>query len=487
MKHPLKENVYFMNCDKPDRKSAIKLNQILIASFLLLFGLSTVAVGTFLLIRIKNLEIELENLKSVVDKVKVLDDDFLDSVSKFPYMSYDDLLGDDYNETEAANNEFIIKPDTDYYEDYDNSDDNVDSMRLDITKNEEIDDKQVENDLTTSQFLKKLKPIEMETTSDYPIKFIDDLKIDYFEENDAEKNSINKQASNKNTRNKRDIIAATSDGVLINPDSNEEHKRKNLTEQHISTKSPKSVVVARKQQDFTYNPLRNTLRSTVSPVLGRKSHDKSKAFRQLPKKSFFRNSQELFDSSVTSSNEENSPKTFHLRARADALNFMRIGRIKPLPSGHFNGDTSKYVYGVHTNYNGNGHLRHPSKTYVDWKATEWMTTLDMTDYFQMLNGIVTIKDSGIYLVYAQIYYLDEHDMNGFRVFKNDQMILQCVTSTHTEHRVNKGNTCYTMSVEYLKENDKVHIADISEDRYSLFEPGKSFFGFVKLGDHKPRL
>lgn len=82
----------------------------------------------------------------------------------------------------------------------------------------------------------------------------------------------------------------------------------------------------------------------------------------------------------------------------------------------------------------------------------------------------------------QIYYLDEHDTNGFRVYKNNDAFLQCTTMSHSLERVIKGNTCYTAAAEYLAEGDIISLGDLGDGRYSLFEPGKSFFGFVKLGD-----
>jgi hypothetical protein len=85
----------------------------------------------------------------------------------------------------------------------------------------------------------------------------------------------------------------------------------------------------------------------------------------------------------------------------------------------------------------------------------------------------------------QIYYYDEHDINGFLVYKNNNdILLQCTTMTHSVQNVTKGNTCFTAAAEYLNENDQIHLEDLSQGRGSIFEPGKSFFGVIKLGDVK---
>ncbi|KAK9890335.1 hypothetical protein WA026_010432 [Henosepilachna vigintioctopunctata] len=162
----------------------------------------------------------------------------------------------------------------------------------------------------------------------------------------------------------------------------------------------------------------------------------------------------------------------------------KAGRLKSLMATHYNGDTSKYVYGHHSNFNGNGHLRHPQKTFVDWKESEWVGSIGTGSNFVLNNGLVTIRDAGLYFVYSQIYYLDQHDMNGYRVYKNFDVLLQCTTTSHSSERMMKGNTCYTASVTYLDTNDTISVSDITDGRYSLFEPGKSFFGLIKLGDVK---
>ena len=81
----------------------------------------------------------------------------------------------------------------------------------------------------------------------------------------------------------------------------------------------------------------------------------------------------------------------------------------------------------------------------------------------------------------QIFYIDIHDTNGFRVYKNNKMILQCTTTTHTTHGIDKANTCYTAGIEHFREGDRMRVHDMEANRYSMFHPGKSFFGAIKLG------
>lgn len=48
--------------------------------------------------------------------------------------------------------------------------------------------------------------------------------------------------------------------------------------------------------------------------------------------------------------------------------------------------------------------------------------------------------------------------------------------------VNKTNTCFTAGAEHLLKDDVITIEENFHERYSVFKPGKSFFGVIKLGD-----
>jgi len=171
-------------------------------------------------------------------------------------------------------------------------------------------------------------------------------------------------------------------------------------------------------------------------------------------------------------------------AQVEGLDDHPVRSGRPVVAAHYDGDTSNYKLG-HTHYQGNGRLRHPDGKFTDWTATSWMQQLGMNRFFQLNDGIVTVRDGGIYHIYAQIYYVDEHDVNGFRVYLNDRPVLHCTTMTvHSsdEQKRAKSNTCYTSAAVYIAPDDKISVRDVDGLRYSLFEPAKSFFGLIKLGD-----
>lgn len=77
--------------------------------------------------------------------------------------------------------------------------------------------------------------------------------------------------------------------------------------------------------------------------------------------------------------------------------------------------------------------------------------------------------------------MDAHDRVGYKVIKNDKVILECAITSPSIGGGMKSNTCYTAGVEHFRAGDRLELRDI-EQRLSLFASGKSFFGLVKLGN-----
>ncbi|XP_063928607.1 protein eiger [Zophobas morio] len=293
-------------------------------------------------------------------------------------------------------------------------------------------------------------------------------------------------------RIKRNIVGYTQDGTSINSDTFDEKRngtfRKNY---HYSTPpSPSSYAYYYPQTKANQDPTTpaprqiHSRRLRVHPEGNHQTVKATPVLKSGDSHNFEGNPDVEF--AVVADDHLGPGRTRHRQRRLELdERHIRTGRMRPLPSAHFSGDTSKYVLGQHENFKGNGHLRHPQRTFVDWTESSWFHPLGMDRHFSLSDGILTIKESGLYFIYAQIYYYDEHDINGFRVYRNEnETLLQCTTTTHSVERVMKGNTCFTAAAEYLNENDRISLGDLSESRLSLFEPGKSFFGVIKLGDVK---
>lgn len=54
------------------------------------------------------------------------------------------------------------------------------------------------------------------------------------------------------------------------------------------------------------------------------------------------------------------------------------------------------------NFSGNGHLLHPNRVFVDWTANDWVSNLGMDRHFDFDEGTLTVKEPGLYFVYAQV-------------------------------------------------------------------------------------
>lgn len=77
------------------------------------------------------------------------------------------------------------------------------------------------------------------------------------------------------------------------------------------------------------------------------------------------------------------------------------GRFKTIGI-HYEGDTSRYENGNHEHYDGNGRLRHPGGVFTDWKESNWGTDHGMDRFFKIESGVVTVPESGLYYIYAQV-------------------------------------------------------------------------------------
>jgi len=93
----------------------------------------------------------------------------------------------------------------------------------------------------------------------------------------------------------------------------------------------------------------------------------------------------------------------------------------------------------------------------------------------------------VYYVYAQINYLDEHDVNAFQVLLNDDPFLLCTVMTHTgrSHTISKANTCYTGGVNFMEADDEISIRDLEVGRHSVIRPAHTFFGLIQLSGLQP--
>ncbi|KAF2881970.1 hypothetical protein ILUMI_24198 [Ignelater luminosus] len=460
---------------------------------LLIILISSFVLSIYSFIKIQTYNEEVESLKKEIKKLKLLwvDDDLFDNIKQF---ENEDLYPDDSTE-ERTTQPWLMN--------------GGDDLDLDYDLNYEDED-----DEPTDKIHRFIEDEITDVNNN-------DYSPDHEDIPSLLKGGSFTKIGKETQRSKRDVVASTFDGVPINEESYADMKKKNKTRKQDSLRLYDYLKPV--GGDGVYSPIPNLESSYQSPAWLNKHHsthglthyeqlemknptpapapvvsrrsrvmhveDKSKAFRRVVKKPQLKSGsqwetveEQIGGPTIIRDDQHHRRNRHRQRNNLETLDTPRAGRMRALPAIQFSGDTSKYVYGLHTNYNGNGHLRHPNRTYVDWVADDWVKSLGMDQHFQMRDGSIKIQESGLYFVYAQIYYLDEHDTNGYHIYKNQQVLLQCTTMTHSNDRVSKSNTCYTAGVDYLVEGDQISVRDLSDGRYSLFETGKSFFGVVKLGE-----
>ena len=119
-----------------------------------------------------------------------------------------------------------------------------------------------------------------------------------------------------------------------------------------------------------------------------------------------------------------------------------------------------------------------------WSPARWASRMRMIEEFPLdEEGRASVKKSGLYYIYAQVNYLDEHDVNAFQVYVNEDPYLLCTVMTHTRHSTTKANTCFTSGVAFLEAEDQILIRDLEPMRNSVIRAAHTFFGLIQLSSN----
>lgn len=185
-----------------------------------------------------------------------------------------------------------------------------------------------------------------------------------------------------------------------------------------------------------------------------------------------------------------SPKMFNFQHTVSRTvrNSDDEGR-RPFVAAHFHGNTSHLNPEVHEHYKGNGLIRvaHDAPHNV-WYPAPWTMSSPHPRPTLTNKGHVHVRDTGVYLVYVQIYYLDTHDIISWVLHRTNaeiegrETLLQCAQSSHSSEPLEKPNSCFSAAALFLKAGDRLAVRNTGGDRHSLMEPEKSFIGLIKLAD-----
>ncbi|XP_012536919.1 uncharacterized protein LOC105837019 [Monomorium pharaonis] len=181
----------------------------------------------------------------------------------------------------------------------------------------------------------------------------------------------------------------------------------------------------------------------------------------------------------TESTETTGDRRVSWRNRDISGNRTEIRRPVQVYAVHYGADST--LFSTQDEHTGNGRARHYNGIFRAWQPSEWVANFGMGRHFTLASdGKLTVHEPGLYLVYAQIHYLDEHDENGFHMLVNGRPVLQCmVYSPGVGH---KSRSCFSAQITILQAGDHLVLKDIGSARYTLFQHDKSFFGLVKVGE-----
>lgn len=94
---------------------------------------------------------------------------------------------------------------------------------------------------------------------------------------------------------------------------------------------------------------------------------------------------------------------------------------------HYEADST--LFSNEDEHTGNGRAKHNAGVFKAWRPSSWVQEFNTNNHFTLNDGRVTVHEPGLYLAYAQIHYLDEHDENGFHMLVNGRPIFQCMVSS----------------------------------------------------------
>merc|ERR1712051_1161200 len=110
-----------------------------------------------------------------------------------------------------------------------------------------------------------------------------------------------------------------------------------------------------------------------------------------------------------------------------------------------------------------------------WRLSPWSKKLHGAGLF------IADEEEGLYLVYAQIEYMDVSETNGFEVDLDSEAVLSCVVTTSgSDDQVKKHNTCFTSATIFLQRGALLNVRDNEAGRYSLLHSKGTFFGITKI-------
>lgn len=117
--------------------------------------------------------------------------------------------------------------------------------------------------------------------------------------------------------------------------------------------------------------------------------------------------------------------------------------------------------------------------HLDWTPASWMDKLGLNSKYSLERGTVTVKEPGLYYLYAQVLYESGRSGAGFQILVDDVPVLECQLPA-----MRPAPTCLTGGLSYLPQNGQVRVQDLDDNLTTVRRQQNTFFGMIKLMDER---
>ncbi|CAH2241084.1 jg13142 [Pararge aegeria aegeria] len=121
-----------------------------------------------------------------------------------------------------------------------------------------------------------------------------------------------------------------------------------------------------------------------------------------------------------------------------------------------------------------------------WVRDTEVSSKDSESKIELNPNYFTIKESGLYFIYAQVVYLT-HAPNCYFIWarqpgKEPRLVTTCATGDDSSNRPHSKAqiSCSVHTITRLLKGDTVNMSQREQNRTLWLRPGYSYFGFIKL-------
>ncbi|CAA9997471.1 unnamed protein product, partial [Nesidiocoris tenuis] len=95
--------------------------------------------------------------------------------------------------------------------------------------------------------------------------------------------------------------------------------------------------------------------------------------------------------------------------------------------------------------------------------------------FREAKGSVVVPESGLYFIYAQVYYLTRNSSNSYSITVSDDLLRETILATCSSPPNELGeSSCYTATARALKKDDRLQLRQRERNRHILLRQGQTF-------------